>query len=56
MTAVDVIWQLERILPRLRQRGLTLLDDGTSPARANAARAATPSVRAVTVPAGGDGR
>jgi ribosomal protein S27AE len=35
---------------------LTLLDDGTSPARAECGSCGYADVRAVTVPAGGDGR
>ena len=35
---------------------LTLLDDGTSPARAECGSCGYAEVRAVTVPAGGDGR
>ena len=54
MTAADA-WQLGESCPDCA-RALTLLDDGTSPARAECGSCGYAEVRAVTVPAGGGGR
>ena len=48
-------WQLAEPCPDCGTT-LTLLDDGTNPARAECGSCGYADVRAVTVPAGGDGR
>ena len=54
MTTVTA-WQLGEPCPDC-DASLTLLDDGTSLARAECGSCGYAEVRAVTVPAGGDGR
>ena len=54
MTA-PTTWLLDESCPHC-DAPLTLLDDGTSPARVECGSCGYADVRAVTVPAGGDGR
>jgi hypothetical protein len=54
MTA-PTVWQLDESCPDC-EAPLALLDDGTSLARAEGGSCGYADVRAMTVPAGGDGR